>query len=282
MDMIIKLKLIAFCLLALTFAFGGLWLREQNQASQLASLNDTLTQDNIELTSALEGQRQANEDLRRQLDARNQLPEMVGNEVESMPETFLRLPPAAPMAFEEDDEEVVTMASGEESELSPEELAEREERREARRVAQEERRARWEERRQQNRDRVVTATRERREFFEQIPLEGLAPEYRESHERLLQAMDEVEDMMTMLNDPETDRETQREIRRNFGGMMREVGGLMGTQREILLNDFAQAIGYSGEEARDFIDYIEAVNEMTSMGNFMRGGRGRGGPPPSRD
>ncbi|MCC5850215.1 MAG: hypothetical protein JJU29_19190 [Verrucomicrobia bacterium] len=274
-----KIKILAVFSLVLTFAFGGLLLREQHQASTLASLNDTLTQDNIDLTSALQGQRQANEDLRRQLDAQNRLPALVMNDVEEMPESFVQLPPARSLEIEEDDA-VVAMEAREERDLSPEELAELEERREARRVEIEERRARWEERRQQNRDRVVSATQERREFFEQISLEGLAPEYRESHERLLTVMDEVEGMMAILNDPETDRETQREIRRNFGGMMREVGGLMGTQREILLNDFAQAIGYSGEEARDFIDYIETVNEMTSMGNFMRGGRGRGGPASS--
>lgn len=270
----LKLKLLSSILFVLMLAFSGLWLHEHNLATSRAHAIQTLEHDNIDLANKLEGQSRANEALRRQLEeVRNgQLAQLATLEVETLPPVRIELPD-----MEDDEgemeETVATMARPEPQELTPEQVEERE----ARRAAWEERRAAWEERRQDNRERIVNETQYRREFFDQISLEGLAPEYRQSHERLMTAMDEVEVLVTSLNDPDLSRDEQREIRRTLGGMAREVQGLMNTQREILLNDYAQALGYTGEDARGFIDYIETVNQMTSMGGFIRGGGG-GGPP----
>lgn len=266
----IKLKILSAALAVLTLTFSALWLREQKLASSLSARVGTLMSDNVELASSREGLRQANEDLRAQLDQLRNAPPPQYAQVEDLPPLTVQLPPAMPDP-EEEEVAVVSMERPERPARTPEE----EEQAQARREAWEARRQEWEQRREEFRDRVVGEAQERRAFFAQVSMEGLAPEYRESHERLLGAMEEVEVLVSSLNNPELDREQQRELRRELGGIARELQGLMSTQREILLNDFAQALGYNGEDARSFIDYIETVNQMTNMGGFLRGG---GGPP----
>lgn len=271
-----KFKLITVFLGLFTATFAFLWLREQGQRSLLASLNRQLTADNIALQAERNGLRSANDDLFRQLDEMRDLtanlPEPV---MEPMPVTML--PAAAP---EDDDaEETLTaMQRPEPRERTPEEEAAREQRRqewEARREEMEQRRADF-------RNQLVSESQFRREFFAQVSTEGLAPEYRASHERLLTVMEEAETMLASLSSAELTAEEQREIRRNLGQMAGEMQGLFRTQREILLNDYAQAMGFQGEEARQFIDYIETIQQMTNMGGMMRGAggppRGRGGNP----
>lgn len=274
-----KLKLLSAALAVLTLTFCALWLREQRLASSLSARVSQLMGDNVELASSREGLRQANKDLHAQLDQLRNAPPPQYAEVEDLPPLSVQLPPA----IEEPEEEEAPVVAMERPD-PPERTAEEEEQAQARREAWEARREAWEQRRAEFRDRVVNEAQERRAFFAQVPTDDLAPEYRESHERLLEAMDQVETLVTSLNDPELDREQQRELRRALGGIARDMQGLMSTQREILLNDFAQALGYEGEDARSFIDYVETVNEMTNMGGFLRRG---GGPPrgqarPERD
>lgn len=270
-----KIKpLILPCVFALfTVCFLALWVREKGQVTRLATVNQSLVTDNFQLQTERNGLRDANRDLHRQLQDIRQisanLPEVP---VEATPQQLVILPPALPES-DEAEAGLQAMRTREPEELTPEQLAAREERA----AAAQARREAWEARRQEMRTRLVDESQFRREFFAQVDTSDLSPEYRASHERLLAALTEAETMVNTLNDPELSQNDQREIRRNLGQLAGEMQGLMRTQREILLNDFAVSLGFGGEDARAFIDYIETVQQMTNVGSMMRGGRG-GGPP----
>ena len=62
---------------------------------------------------------------------------------------------------------------------------------------------------------------------------------------------------------------------------RDVAGMMDMERDILLNDFAVGLGFSSEDAKSFVEYVDYVNEMTSGRDLFHGmpgamGRSRGG------
>lgn len=272
-----KVKLMLSALGLLTAVFGFLWIREQGQRTLLASLNSDLTRDNVQLQAERNGLRAANEDLLRQLDEMRDLTANLPEPLimEPVPQSVMLIPPAVM----EEDETVpsVAMERPEARERTPEE----EEAREQRRQEWEARRTEMEQRRADFRNQLVSESQFRREFFGQISTEGLAPEYKASHERLLTVMEQAETMMAALSNSELSGEEQRELRRDLGRTAGEMQGLLRTQREILLNDYAQAIGFQGEDARQFIDYLETVQQMTTMGGMMRGagggGRGQGRP-----
>lgn len=265
--------LAAMVLMAMVSAvFGFGYLRVSSGVSTLARRVEQLESENRALTAERNGLREANTDLIGHLERTRRLtanlPEPM---MEPMSMRFAELPE---VMEEEDLIEMVELEEPErERELTPEEQAAREERL----AEREARRAEWQARREAMRERVIAEAQDRRAFFEQVSLEGLAPEYVASHQRLLEAMDEVQVRMAALSDPELTREEQRDMRRELGQLGRELNGLMGMQREILLNDYAQAMGFQGADARVFIDSIETINEVTNVRGLMRGGgRGRGG------
>lgn len=260
---------VVLLLAVVSTSFGVGFLRVSQEAALLAQQVDQLEAENGVLLAERNGLREANADLLQHLEQTRQLaarlPEPM---VEPLSMRFAELPPALEdeLYFE------VAEASSPERELTPEEQADRE----ARLAEREARRAEWEARREEMRERVVTEVQDRRAFFEQVSLEGLAPEYVAGHQRLLEAMDEVQVRIAALSDPELTPEEQRNMRREIGQLGRELNGLMGMQREILLNDYAQAMGFQGADARVFIDSIETINEMTNVrGVIWGGGRGRG-------
>ncbi len=259
---------IPFLLVSLVLGVG--FLQQARVVSTLSRQLEAMEGENRGLVAERNGLREANADLMQHLEQTRRLaanlPEPV---MEPMAMRFAQLPPV----LEEEFYEEVVEFEETERELTPEEIAAREERQ----AEREARRAEWAARREEMRERVIAETQDRREFFEQVSLEGLAPEYVAGHQRLLEAMDEVEVRMAALGNPELTREEQREMRRELGVLGRELNGLMGMQREILLNDYAQAMGFQGGDARVFIDSIETINEMTNArGLIWGGGRGRGG------
>lgn len=266
-----KTLILALPFVVVSLVLGVGYFQQVQGVNTLERQVERLGDEKRTLEAERNGLREANEDLLRHLDETRRMTANLPDPVmEPMSLRFAELPPVMEAEFFE----VVTFEE-QDRELTPEEEAAREERRQQ----AEARRAEWQQRREQMRERAISTAQERREFFEQVSLEGLAPEYRQSHQRLLEAMDEVQVRMAALSTPDLTREEQREMRQNLGQLGREIHGLMGVQREILLNDYAQAMGYQGADARVFIDSIETINEMTNArGLIWGGGRGRGGPP----
>ena len=256
----------------MSFVLGVGFLQQSRGMAALSRELEAVEGENRGLRAERNGLREANADLREHLEASRRLAVLLPPpRVEAVAMDFAELPPVLEEAF---DAEPVD-ADVPDRVLTAEEIAARE----AELAAREARRAEWEARREAMRERAIAGTQDRRAFFEQVSLEGLAPEYVAGHQRLLEAMDEVQVRIQALGDPSLSREAQRELRQELGELGRELNGLMGMQREILLNDYAQAMGFQGADARVFIDSIETIQEMTSLrGLIWGGGRGGGGPP----
>jgi uncharacterized protein YoxC len=245
-----------------------LWISEQ-QTSMRLSRELREKEDELESVQAVRrGLKQANEQLLTRLDSLQQTVVLQEHrfaqrpvvEVEAVPEwEFL------PTVEEVEDLAASNNSQDEEQTLTPEQVAEREERR-----------AEREERREEFRDRMRTDLQTRKDFFSQITVDGLAPEYQESHRNLMRGLTAIEALMDQMADTSLSTDERRELGRNLWQQSREVSNLMTMQRDVLLNDFAEYhLGLNQESTREFIEYMQTVNQMTT------GSAGRGGPPPGR-
>lgn len=256
-----------------TLGLFALLLQEKQKGTELAN---ELTQAQglvSEIEADKSGLEKANDDLREQIDTLRKAPPMftlqetaeepVREEVEVV-ESENFTPPVATQAEQ--------LAPQERPELTPEQIAAREER--------ERQRQAWRERRDQQRaqyrDRIGGELAMRRDFFAQVSLEGLAPEYRESNQKLLATFDEMQETMNQLNDEELDRNQRRALSRQVWAKAREASGLMDMQKDILMNDYAQQnLGLSQEQTQGFMECMETIDEMTSMRSAFRGTNTRG-------
>jgi len=263
----------------LTLALVALLMQEKRKGDELAS-QLTQTQELVtEMEADNSGLEKANDDLREQIDTLRKAPPMFTlqdveeeperEEVEVVESESVDFSPEAPA-------QSAQQAQPEQRrEPTPEELAAREER--------ERQRQEWRERRDQQRaafrERIGGELAMRRDFFSQVPLEGLAPEYREANQKLLATFDEMQSTMEELNNQELDRNERRTLSREVWAKAREASGLMDMQRDILMNDYAQQnLGLNAEQTQGFMEYMETINEMTSMRSAFRGNstRGNGG------
>lgn len=250
----------------------GLWFALDRTQSRSEELVRRLEASRSELSEALslkEGLEEANDDLRARVARLREAPPLATLNTEEFEEV---VPDEETLSVPEVRRGRPGRGEEEESrERTPEEMAEREEREERRRQWEEERR----QRRAEFRERVETELDHRKAFFAQISTEGLAPEYKQAHERLMVALDEVGEKMAAVTEEDLSRRERWQMMREMRSDARELSDLMDMQRDVLLNDYAQqALGMDNDEVRDFIEYMKTVEEMTGVGGMMRG-RGRG-------
>jgi len=264
------LKSVLGLLCLLVVVAGGLAVLERRESASLARELRSARSEVSELRALNEGLEEAVADLRDQL-----------NTLRNEPAVFLTMAnPETDSEYREDLEEEEGAddwngpqeANGPRPTLTPEEKVEQEEREERRREWREER----ERRRKEFRERMTEELAYRKQFFSQVSTEGLAPEYREAHTQLLASMDRMQGVMRELGNPELERGERRELMREIFRLTRDTGELMDMQRDVLLNDYAQqALGLGDAETREFIDYMQTVNEMTNPAPMHGGGRGGG-------
>lgn len=133
-----------------------------------------------------------------------------------------------------------------------------------------------EERRQRNQE-MADMTRERSAFLKAVPTEGLSQEYLDNHRALVEKMEILNQAMTQIAaDP--DSQASQALRHQMFTNTVGMAGMMKKERELLLNDMAQDLGYKPPEASNFVKYINYVQEVTSPPHGIGHGRGGGGPP----
>ena len=140
--------------------------------------------------------------------------------------------------------------------------------------------ARIQERRHAAHQRITEHLGSRLEFLSRIDPEGLSVEYLDNHNALIEKLARLNEHLVNADiDPASEDAWQvgRSVFREF----HDVAGMMDMERDILLNDFAVGLGFSSEDSKSFVEYVEYVNEMTSgreLFHSMRGamGRPRGG------
>ncbi len=141
----------------------------------------------------------------------------------------------------------------------------------------------YERRRQQGREMmgvVAENTRDRLQFMQSIPTEGLSPDYLENHHALLERLAFFDGVMQQIAE-NPDNPDNRELLPAIFANMRGVDEMLNMQRDILLDDLARDIGYEGEEAGHFIEAVNLITEMTTLPGpgywrrMMRGSAMRG-------
>lgn len=114
---------------------------------------------------------------------------------------------------------------------------------------------------------------ERTATFMDLDTSTMSEEELAKHEQLVARMAEVWEMSEKFQDPEAapDREAMREMWR----VAREVQPLMRSERNVMLKQLGNEMGYEGKDAEDFASYIDEIYDATSTRSLMPG-RGRGG------
>lgn len=260
-------------LAAATLALAVTLTREKNESEEMARRLEAARSELADVVSIKDGLEEANADLRERVETLREAPPLATLNASRIEDAVSEAEMASARdmrqaQFADDEEDEV---DEEAREPTPEEIAAQEERAERRRQRIEERQRR----RAEFSERVQTEIDHRKAFFSQISTEGLAPEYKEAHERLMASLDEAREKMAALTSEDLSRRERWQMMREMRGDARELSNLMDMQRDVLLNDYAQqALGLDGEQTQGFIDYMKTVEEMTGFGGIMRG-RGRG-------
>lgn len=156
-----------------------------------------------------------------------------------------------------------------EAQRSPQEIAEQERREQER----EQRRQEWAGRREQMREQLTRSTQDRIDYLSQISTEGLAPEYVESHNRLIQALQEGDALIQQMGNEELSRDDRRNMYRGMRELSGEIDRLMKVEREILYSDLANSYGMDTDTSAEFIETLNGINDMTTTPRPSWGGRG---------
>ena len=119
------------------------------------------------------------------------------------------------------------------------------------------------------------------DFFNSLNTEGLPQEYVNNHAALVEKLSEFQQLMNRINTDPASTQDDGVSRRELWESMREIGPMLDMERQVVLSDLANQLGYNQQEARDFIEYLDYIDEMTSPRGIMRnfgGGGPRGGGP----
>jgi hypothetical protein len=135
--------------------------------------------------------------------------------------------------------------------------------------------ARIQEERRQRTQQAADMTRERSSFLQSVSAEGVSEEYVENHRLLVQKMALIDQAMAQIAaDPnsQASHDLRHQIFTNSVGMPE----MLKKERQFLLSDMAQDLGYKDQNASNFVQYVNYINEVTSLPHEF-GGHGRGGP-----
>lgn len=241
--------------------FGGLWMSESMDNVQLSG-DLALARDELAAAeSTVQGLKKRNRLLQLQLQ---QLPLLEFQEdIEAENAGRSRRLPSTDLDEDPEEETISAAADGAgDRESSDSSEPERTPEEEAERAA---RRAEREQRRQEFRLQMAGDLQDRREFFSQIPLEELTPEYAEANVRLIEAMGEMQVMLAEMSQEGLSRDDRREIWGRLRENSREVRRLMNTQKEVLLYDYAEVeLGLDAEKKQEFLDYMNTIEAYTTM------------------
>lgn len=121
-------------------------------------------------------------------------------------------------------------------------------------------------------DRLRQRTTKQDEFFAEFNVDNMTEVQRMNHIRVVEGIAQIQMLATQMEVAMENGESTREYRHEMRDLTREIRPLMDEQREYALQDFARTLGYEGEGAEEFSNYLQYVMEMTSLNSMM------GGPP----
>lgn len=113
------------------------------------------------------------------------------------------------------------------------------------------------------------------DFLASIDTSRMSKKAKETHEQLQQQLTKREELMAKLQDENITDEERGQIFHDMHDVDRATRELGEQERENLLQQTAETLGFSGSEATEIVDTISEIYEATSGGH--RGPGGPGGP-----
>ena len=135
--------------------------------------------------------------------------------------------------------------------------------------------AEMEKRREEFHQRLEQEKQDSADFLASVNMQDMSEEQKANHQKLLDMLAKVEALRAQREqaNAEPGSEADQTFHQTMGQAMAELGALYDTERVYLLTQAANAAGYAGDDANQFVAYIQQTVQSTTM----RGGPG--GPPP---
>jgi hypothetical protein len=103
---------------------------------------------------------------------------------------------------------------------------------------------------------------ERTALFVDLDTSQMTDRERESHDRLVERMTEIWELMGRMKHPsESDN---RELLREMTGRMRRIEPLLRKERNTMIRLMAHDLGYDKQGAREFTERIQSIHEYTTL------------------
>jgi hypothetical protein len=123
--------------------------------------------------------------------------------------------------------------------------------------------------RQDFQERLAENAVDQHDFLSKVDVSSWPSELQENHAKVLETVAKITEVLRQPSDSEESRGTRREMFRQF----RDTMDMFEKERSMLLYDAAQQIGFDNEGSREFVDYVETINDVTSpRALFRRGAR----------
>lgn len=135
--------------------------------------------------------------------------------------------------------------------------------------------AKMEKRRQEFMQRRAERAQSKLDFLSSIDTSGMSRKAKETHENLQSLIAQREELEAQMHGEEVTDDQRDEIFRQMRETDHAIREASEQERENLLRQTAEALGFSGAEATEIVDTVSEIYEATSNGF----GRGPGGPPP---
>lgn len=135
-------------------------------------------------------------------------------------------------------------------------------------------------RREEMRQRVQDSLARKASHFLYRDTSAMTDVEREEYQHMLGLLGETWNLHEQMQLEELSREDRNELRRAMGENLRELRPLLSAQRDREFYDLGLQLGYTEQNAAQFVDYINEMIDITSMNIWTRGGgggSGRGGP-----
>lgn len=133
-------------------------------------------------------------------------------------------------------------------------------------------------RRSEARESLQGALEDRSEFLFARERPWVGPESVGVYAEMAEVIEETWALSEAIDTEGLSRDERRELRSNLMQNLSRLGPMLETERDREFHSLAVAFGYNEEEAVQFVDYLNQVNELTSLRPLYQslwGGRGGG-------
>lgn len=139
-------------------------------------------------------------------------------------------------------------------------------------------------RRAEARERLQGALADKSEFLFARERPWVGPESLQTYEQMAQIIEDTWVLAESIDAEGLNRDERREMRRDLMRNLTRLGPMLETERDREFHNMAVAFGYNEQEAWEFVEYLNQVNELTSLRPLYQslwggGGRRGGGRDP---